>query len=93
AVLLAVASSAAGAVPDGACEGIGFGCTLTARDTLLIVGVGLGVIVVPVATIVAAVVARRSSDATRLHHVLLTLGAFALVALLITVVLAQSVPA
>ena len=41
-------------VPPGRCSGIGFGCELAPRDAVAFTGFFLGVVAVPVATVVTA---------------------------------------
>jgi hypothetical protein len=65
------------ALPAGQCEGIGWGCTLTPRDSLIFAGVVLGVVVVPIATAVAAVVAHCSSIQTEHRNLGVLLGLYA----------------
>ena len=81
---------AADSLPAGQCEGIGWGCTLTPRDSLLIVGVVLGAIVVPIATVIAAVVARCSSTETEIRNLTLLLGLYAGATLVFVAAVASS---
>jgi hypothetical protein len=81
---------AADSLPEGQCEGIGWGCTLTPRDTLLITGMVLGVVVVPIATVIAAVVARCSSTETEIRNVVLLLGLYAGATLVFVAAVASS---
>ena len=81
---------AADSLPAGQCEGIGWGCTLTPRDSVLFVGVALGAIVVPIATVIAAVVARCSSTETAGRNLSLLLGLYTAATLVFVAAVASS---
>ena len=68
------AGSASTTVGEGECEGIGFGCRLAPHDGVVLLGVVVGLVVVPVATVVAMVVGTRGPVTERLGRVALVLG-------------------
>ena len=65
--------------PDGQCEGIGFGCTLSPRDTLWFAAVYVGALAVPIGTLVSIVAAVLAPEGRRRAAVVGALSAMAAV--------------
>ena len=65
--------------PEGQCEGIGFGCTLSPRDTVWFAAVYVGAAAVPVATLVSLVAAILVPEGRRRAAVVGGLSAMAAV--------------
>lgn len=61
--------------PNGQCQGIGWGCTPTPRDSALLVGLFVGVPVVVIGYPVSLGVYALSRSAARTHAVLVGTGA------------------
>lgn len=76
-ILGLAALAASPELPPGQCSGIGWGCSLSPRDTVGLFGYLGGIMAVPIATIVLAIAASVGRPERRLGRVVALLGVFA----------------